>query len=79
MNVLKKNFIFSQGWLSGGFVSYFKKSSRIARPGLPTQKRSRGRAVANLKKKMFSRINPIPPKPFFQATFEFWFLGLSNR
>ena len=24
-------------------------------------------------------INPIRAKPYFQATFEFWFLGLSNR
>ena len=23
--------------------------------------------------------NPIRAKPYFQATFEFWFLGLSNR
>ena len=28
---------------------------------------------------IISAVNPIPPKPFFQATFEFWFLGLSNR
>ena len=27
----------------------------------------------------FFFFNPIRAKPYFQATFEFWFLGLSNR